>query len=75
MHEAENRDEFTKLAAELEAENKEKYQEVVGNLRSLEYDDFANTRFATPKMQMIRDFEALGRTDIVERVKNGDFDQ
>jgi hypothetical protein len=75
MHEAENRDEFQKLADELESADKAKYQEVIGNLRSLEYDDFANTRFATPKMQMIHDFEALGRQDIADRVRNGDFDQ
>lgn len=76
MDEAENRDAFMKLADELEAlKNGDKFAEVIGNLRALEYDDFANTRFAAPKMQMANDFHALGREDIVKRVHNGDFDQ
>lgn len=75
MDEASNREEFKKLADELKKEDAVKYQEVIGNLNALEYDDFANTRFAMPKAQMIRDFEALGRTDIADRVRKGEFDQ
>lgn len=79
----ENRDEFTKLAEDMEA-NPDRYggsslkdfrKEVISNLRNLEYDDFANENFATPKMQMIEDFRKLKRDDVAQRVMNGDFDQ
>src|SRR5258708_2111559 len=68
----ENREKFIELANELEGEDPLKYADVIYSLRNMEYDDFANERFATPKMQMISDFTELGRLDIVERVKNGE---
>jgi hypothetical protein len=70
-----NREQFHALAHDLEMQDAVKYAEVITNLRDLEYDDFANEKFAAPKMQMIKDFTELGRQDIVDRVKNGDFDQ
>jgi hypothetical protein len=73
--EMQNREQFHALAHDLEMQDAVKYAEVITNLRDLEYDDFANEKFAAPKMQMIKDFTELGRQDIVDRVKNGDFDQ
>lgn len=75
MAPAENRERFEELADQLAREDAGKYMTVIDNLRNLEYDDFANEKYAAPKMQMIADFEALGRQDIVDRIKNGDFDQ
>lgn len=81
MTDYDNEEEFIKLANDMEA-NPDKYpgdpyvfRQVVSNLRNEEYHDFFNQKFAVPKLQMIADFEALGRPDIVARVKNGDFDQ
>jgi len=51
------------------------YNKIIADLRGLEYDDFANDKYATPKLQMITDFQRIGRNDIVAKVKNGDFDQ
>lgn len=82
MH-SDNQDEFIKLADHMEA-NPDLYgtpvqsglrSRIVSDLRNLEYDDFANEKYATPKMQMIADFRELGRNDIAQRVMNGDFDQ
>ena len=70
-----NRDKFYKLAVELKATDPIKYKAVIKNLVGLEYDDFSNETFATPKLQMIADFTQLGRQDIVDRVKEGEFDQ
>ena len=80
-NEYENRDEFTKIADHMESNpdlyghDTELQKRIIADLRGLEYDDFANEKYATPKMQMIADFRALGRNDIAQRVMNGDFDQ
>lgn len=66
---------FMQLADQLEEEDSHKYADVIYNLRCLNYDDFANETFDMPKMQMIADFTELGRMDIVEQVKDGDYDQ
>lgn len=72
----ENEAEFTKLADELEATQDGKYAPVVWRLRNNWYHDFLNPdEVPTPKLQMIEDFNRVGRPDIVARVKNGDFDQ
>lgn len=73
----ENEQEFTKLADELEQENAGgRYTEVIRRLRNNWYHDFANPdEVPLPKVQMVQDFTDVGRQDIVERVKNGDFDQ
>lgn len=77
----ENRDEFTKLADDIEA-HPENYhgapdvlKHIVDDLRNLEFDDFHNNLYPAPKMAMISAFELVGRNDIVIRIKNGDFDQ
>lgn len=76
-----NRDKFDWLADEMEREidggvvDADAYQNIIDNLRGLEYDDFANNKFATPKMQMITDFQKVGRNDIVAQIKDGEFDQ
>jgi hypothetical protein len=77
----ENREKFTELADDMDA-NPDKYggansllRRVINDLRNGEYDDFENEKYPTPKMQMIGDFQTLGREDIVEQIKNGDFDQ
>lgn len=76
-----NRDKFDKLADAMEREidggmvDEEAYEKIIDNLRGLEYDDFANNKFATPKLQMITDFQRIGRNDIVAQIKDGEFDQ
>ena len=81
MGEYENRDKFYQLADEMEHEisggmvDADAYRRIIADLRGLEYDDFANNKFAAPKLQMINDFQKVGRNDVVARVKNGDFDQ
>lgn len=52
-----------------------KIDEIIGNLRRGDYDDFASTRFATPKLQMIADFEVINRKDVADAVRNGEYDQ
>lgn len=80
---SDNQEQFTILADDIE-KNPDLYgtpvqsdlrSRIVSDLRNLEYDDFANEKYATPKMQMIADFRELGRNDIAQRVMNGDFDQ
>jgi hypothetical protein len=73
----ENEEQFEALAKELEEDT---YPspfkiEVIHRLRANAYHDFLNDRFATPKLQMINDFTTLNMPDVVERIKNGDFDQ
>jgi hypothetical protein len=75
-----NEQEFVKLADELAKTptsdpHWNKIQDIIQDLRNNEYHDFANEKYATPKMQMIADFTEIGRQDIVDRVKDGDFDQ
>lgn len=83
MKPADNREKFKELADDMEA-NPDSYggpekavhrTGIIENLRNLEYDDFANEKFAAPKVQMIRDMTLLGRADIATRVMEGDFDQ
>lgn len=81
-----NRDEFKKLADDMEA-NPDEYnpndlayapaliQEIIVDLRKGEFDDFDNNKYPAPKIAMAEAFGSLGRQDIVDRVKNGDFDQ
>lgn len=76
----ENEQEFIKLADELGRTplgdpHFNKIMDIVRDLRSNEYHDFANEKYATPKLQMIADFTEIGREDIVARIKEGDFDQ
>jgi hypothetical protein len=74
-----NEKEFLELAKDLRSKHPkgedEFVDEVVFRLLNNDYHDFYNERFAAPKMQMISDFTKLGRQDIVDRIKNGDFDQ
>lgn len=71
-----NEDEFRKLAEELKATGDSKYATVIWRLQNNWYHDFKNPdEVPMPKMQMINDFNELGRTDIADRVANGDFDQ
>lgn len=78
-----NRAKFEELAADMEkrpefygrAQHPDLYKEVIENLRNLEYDDFGNEKYAAPKLTMIAHFEALGVPEVVEAVKNGDYDQ
>lgn len=71
----ENEEEFSKLANELAKEDPKKYAEVISNLVHDEYHDFKNKKYAAPKMKMVADFKKLNRQDIVDRIKNGEFDQ
>lgn len=76
----ENEEKFNELADELKqvpisAPHWNKIQDIISDLRNNEYHDFANEKYATPKMQMIADFTEIEREDIVEQIKNGDFDQ
>lgn len=75
MIDAKNRNKFYGLANRLSMTGDPKYKELIKNLNNLEYDDFANEQFATPKLQLINDLTDLGLFDEVERVKNGDYDQ
>ncbi len=70
-----NRNKFYGLANRLSMTGDSKYKELIANLNNLEYDDFANEKFATPKLQMINDLTEVGLMDEVARVKNGDYDQ
>lgn len=76
MDSFDNEEKFTQLADQLEAEDETKYHTVIKRLRNNWYHDFKNPdEVPMPKMQMIQDFTELGREDIVNRVKEGDFDQ
>lgn len=70
-----DREAFFDLANELAAIGDPKYDEFIELIYTGEFDDFANEKFAAPKMAMHEMAIALGRRDIAKRVENGDFDQ
>ena len=70
-----NEHKFEELAKEIEKIDAPFYKEIVHRLRSNAYHDFLNERFPAPKLQMIADFSGIERDDVVEAIKNGDYDQ
>lgn len=71
-----NEEKFNELADKLEAKNDPtKYGRLIENLRNMQYHDFANTMFATPKMQMVADLRAVDMEEEAQRVINGEYDQ
>lgn len=76
-----NEEEFTKLADDLEKRWYKRphamsplEEQVIIRLRENQYHDFGSES-ATPKLLMIDDFTKLEMPAVVERIKNGDFDQ
>lgn len=70
-----NRERFMDLADKLEQQENPDYAGFIMDLRDLEFDDFANEKYATPKLEMIRQATELGLHDVVRQIKDGDFDQ
>lgn len=83
MPEFENRNKFLELAKDMtsnpflygQRKNEELRKTIISNLDHMRYDDFDERSFDAPKTKMVEDFTALGRLDIVEKIKDGEYDQ